>query len=223
MAEIYDADDPDLDAFRDSGGKLLMWQSWADSAALPLGTIAYYDSVEERVGNREATQDFFRLFMVPGAAHCGFGSGPRHSFLRHRPAYGVRALGRTGRGSREPSHDKDRFNGRNALDAPGLPLSTASRLQGDRQRQGRFKFSVCGSVSRSRWLRVEHSRSRWRSPAAARSRIPSGNNPCGKLSAEGFPTHAQSATTPPDSGLSLMPGPYCSARNFALNRKDRAE
>ncbi len=76
MEQIYSPDDPDLDEFREGGGRLLMWHSWADSAPPPLETVAYYDAVEERMGSREGTQEFFRLFMVPGAAHCGFGEGP---------------------------------------------------------------------------------------------------------------------------------------------------
>jgi feruloyl esterase len=31
--------------------------------------------VEKVVGTREATQDFLRLFMVPGMHHCGGGEG----------------------------------------------------------------------------------------------------------------------------------------------------
>lgn len=83
MAKIYDADDPDLTAFRERGGKLLMWHSWADAAPPPMETVAYYEAVEEHVGSREATQDFFRLFMVPGMDHCGIGEGPgitQHGF-----------------------------------------------------------------------------------------------------------------------------------------------
>jgi feruloyl esterase len=83
MAQIYDADDPDLDAFRENGGKLLMWHAWADPGPPPLETITYYEAVEERVGSRAVTQDFFRLFMIPGKDHCGIGEGPgitQHGF-----------------------------------------------------------------------------------------------------------------------------------------------
>ena len=76
MGKIYNVDDPDLDAFRESGGKVLMWHAWADAAPPPTETIAYYEAVEKRVGSRENTQDFFRLFMVPGMDHCGIGEGP---------------------------------------------------------------------------------------------------------------------------------------------------
>jgi feruloyl esterase len=76
MGQIYNVDNPDLDAFRERGGKLLMWHSWADAAPPPMPVVAYYQAVEERLGTRERTQDFFRLFMVPGMDHCGIGEGP---------------------------------------------------------------------------------------------------------------------------------------------------
>ena len=76
MGQIYDVDHPDLDAFRKSGGKILMWHSWADAAPPPMETIAYYEAVEKHVGSRDRTQEFFRLFMIPGMDHCGISEGP---------------------------------------------------------------------------------------------------------------------------------------------------
>jgi len=76
MGSIYSADNPDLEAFRERDGKLLMVQSWADPAVNPTTTINYYEAAEELVGSREKTQDFFRLIMLPGADHCGLGEGP---------------------------------------------------------------------------------------------------------------------------------------------------
>jgi len=76
MAQIYNADNAELDAFRERGGKLLMYQSWADPAATPWKTIDFYEAVEYNVGSVEATQQFFRLFMIPGMDHCGGQEGP---------------------------------------------------------------------------------------------------------------------------------------------------
>jgi hypothetical protein len=73
---IYDATDPDLSAFRDAGGKLLLWHGWADPAISPVGTIAYYQAVQDAMGGLGRTQQFARLFMLPGVAHCGGGEGP---------------------------------------------------------------------------------------------------------------------------------------------------
>ena len=49
-AEYFNADNPDLKAFRERGGKLLMWHGWADPIVPPLGSIDYYENVEEIVG-----------------------------------------------------------------------------------------------------------------------------------------------------------------------------
>ena len=76
MAQIYNADNADLDAFRKRGGKLLMYQSWADPATTPWKTIDFYEAVEHNIGNGEKTQQFFRLFMIPGMCHCGMQEGP---------------------------------------------------------------------------------------------------------------------------------------------------
>ena len=76
MMEIYGADDPDLDAFQDRGGKLLMMHGWSDASIPPWTSIAYYDAVEERLGSRREAQDFLRLFLIPGMGHCGSREGP---------------------------------------------------------------------------------------------------------------------------------------------------
>jgi Tannase and feruloyl esterase len=75
-AGIYDATDPDLMAFRNDGGKLILWQGLADPAISPVGTIAYYQAVQNYMGGAAQTQKFARLFMLPGVAHCGGGDGP---------------------------------------------------------------------------------------------------------------------------------------------------
>lgn len=75
-ASVYNSNIPDLEDFYTHGGKLLMWHGLADAAIPPLGTVEYYEAVEEKVGNRTATQDFLRLFMIPGMDHCGILEGP---------------------------------------------------------------------------------------------------------------------------------------------------
>lgn len=72
-AQALNATDPDIDAFRDSGGKLLMYTGWGDMALTPYGTIEYYQSILDRDAN--AASDV-RLFMMPGVAHCFGGEGP---------------------------------------------------------------------------------------------------------------------------------------------------
>jgi len=62
--------DPDLFAFRDAGGKYLMWHGWQDPLVLPDQSVDYYDSVLDRMGDADQVGEFFRLFMIPGQGHC---------------------------------------------------------------------------------------------------------------------------------------------------------
>jgi hypothetical protein len=72
-----DAKNADLSKFHKRGGKLLMTYGWADPILEPLAGVNYYERAVAT--NGPATSDFFRLFMVPGMAHCGGGIGPdRH-------------------------------------------------------------------------------------------------------------------------------------------------
>ncbi|MFD0686078.1 tannase/feruloyl esterase family alpha/beta hydrolase [Actinomadura fibrosa] len=67
--------DPDLRVFHRSGGKLLLWHGWNDQHISPQGTLAYYDALRKTMGRR-AADDFTRLYLFPGVAHCGGGNGP---------------------------------------------------------------------------------------------------------------------------------------------------
>ena len=73
ISSILDAKNPDLSRFKSRGGKIVMYFGWADTALNPLMGIDYYDQVSARLG--PSTTDFFRLFMVPGMAHCRGGVG----------------------------------------------------------------------------------------------------------------------------------------------------
>lgn len=70
----YGGDDPDLTGFHDHGGKLLVVHGWADQVVPAQKTIAYYRAVERRLGSTIPIEEFFRVFLVPGADH-GFGNG----------------------------------------------------------------------------------------------------------------------------------------------------
>lgn len=70
---ILSATDPDLSAFAENGGRLLMWHGWSDAALSALGTIDYYEQV---VAHNPGNEDFAKLYMLPGVLHCGRGPGP---------------------------------------------------------------------------------------------------------------------------------------------------
>ncbi len=67
---LLDALDPDLTAFRDAGGKYLMWHGWADPLVLPDQSLDYYEDVAREMGGYDEIRPFFRLFMMPGHGHC---------------------------------------------------------------------------------------------------------------------------------------------------------
>jgi pimeloyl-ACP methyl ester carboxylesterase len=78
VGPIMASENPDLTAFRNLGGKILMWQGFADQLIMPQGSIAYYDAATNFLGGGYAqTQQFFRHFLAPGVGHCGGGSGPQ--------------------------------------------------------------------------------------------------------------------------------------------------
>ena len=68
-----DAVDPNLRAFFARGGKLLQYHGWADPQIPPLHSVDYYRKVVEALGK---VDDSYRLFLAPGMAHCGGGTGP---------------------------------------------------------------------------------------------------------------------------------------------------
>lgn len=72
--KLADANNPDLSAFRKRGGKLLMTYGWADAILQPMMGVNYYEKAV--AANGPGTEEFFRLFMVPGMAHCSGGTGP---------------------------------------------------------------------------------------------------------------------------------------------------
>jgi hypothetical protein len=70
---MLNATDPNLDAFKTRGGKLVLWHGWSDPALSALATTKYYEQVQARDA---AASDYARLFMLPGVLHCTGGPGP---------------------------------------------------------------------------------------------------------------------------------------------------
>ena len=72
-ADRINAEDPNLTAFRKHGGKLIQYHGWSDPQIPPQSSVDYYQSVLKTMG--ASVPEFYRLFMVPGMAHCGGGDG----------------------------------------------------------------------------------------------------------------------------------------------------
>jgi len=78
VGPVMATNNPDLDAFRKHGGKLILWHGWSDPGIMPEGTIDYYEKVAKRDGgDYKKTREFARLYMAPGVGHCAGGAGPQ--------------------------------------------------------------------------------------------------------------------------------------------------
>jgi feruloyl esterase len=88
MAPVINSTSPDLSDFKALGGKLIMWHGWADPLVNTQNSINYFQSVVAFMHNRhkkdfnraargpaKETEDFLRLFLAPGMAHCSGGPG----------------------------------------------------------------------------------------------------------------------------------------------------
>lgn len=61
-----------LDAFRQRGGKLIIYHGGADN---PAGSVGYYRDMVARMG-RDTVERFMQLYIVSGMGHCGSGDVP---------------------------------------------------------------------------------------------------------------------------------------------------
>lgn len=72
LDQYLNATSPDLTAFRNRGGKLLIIHGTADPIIPYTGSIQYYEAVRREMGN---VDNFFRLFLAPGMEHMSGGPG----------------------------------------------------------------------------------------------------------------------------------------------------
>ncbi len=79
LGALFNAVNPDLSGFKARGGKLIHYHGWSDPDITPLNSINYYESVMRSQGGDvhglQNTEEFYRLFMVPGMWHCQGGPG----------------------------------------------------------------------------------------------------------------------------------------------------
>ena len=90
LAAVLNADSVDLSEFREHGGKLIMYHGWADPLIPSQSSINYFNALVANDGHGfqqvgfgmggnaalRRTQNYTRLFMVPGMYHCAGGPGP---------------------------------------------------------------------------------------------------------------------------------------------------
>ena len=78
FAKEYEAASPDISAFVNRGGKLLLWHGVDDPGPSYLGTIEYYEDVKRTTGAKVGAgrlDSSVRLFLAPGVYHCSGGPG----------------------------------------------------------------------------------------------------------------------------------------------------
>ncbi len=74
--DLNDVTRGNLKAFAARGGKLIVYQGWADNLVAPLQTVAFYERAGRAAGGTAKARGFARLFLAPGVMHCGGGPGP---------------------------------------------------------------------------------------------------------------------------------------------------
>lgn len=72
---LIDAIDPDLSAFKASGGKLLIYQGWTDPFNAATWPIEHWERIcgvfASEDGKPGDVSEWLNLFMIPGGGHCG--------------------------------------------------------------------------------------------------------------------------------------------------------
>jgi len=72
VSELFDATNPDLSAFLNRGGKLILKGNGADYQRSLLQEVSYYKSVVAKMGQQRA-DSFIRFYVTPGVNHGGEG------------------------------------------------------------------------------------------------------------------------------------------------------
>ena len=74
LSELIDATNPDISAFADKGGKMLIWYGLADACVSLYRTVEYFDSVKKTLGASKV-HGFARLITSPSVGHNQDGPG----------------------------------------------------------------------------------------------------------------------------------------------------
>ena len=139
---VLHSGNPDLKAFFNRGGKLLMYHGWSDPQVAPLNSVNYFNNVTRTVGKNVDRE-------VAAVVH-----GPRHGPLRRRARHRHvrqdgrhRAMGRNRASARE--HQRiplDRGNRRSH--AAALSLREGGEVEGHRQHRRCRELQLCRGLNR---------------------------------------------------------------------------
>jgi hypothetical protein len=75
LQSLLEPINPDLRPFKAADGKLLLYDGWTDVMNQALRDVDFYESAQRVSGGRASTEDFFRMFIIPGGNHCRGGDG----------------------------------------------------------------------------------------------------------------------------------------------------
>jgi feruloyl esterase len=75
VGRLGNATSTDYSAAIRRGVKIIQYHGWNDQTLQPAYSPQYYEQVAKANGGLDKTQDFYRLFMVPGMSHCSGGIG----------------------------------------------------------------------------------------------------------------------------------------------------
>jgi feruloyl esterase len=85
LGSVLNATSPDLRDFKKHGGKLIVYHGWSDPGVMPQRTLDYFQEIVDYTtratgeDGAKYTDDYARLFMIPGMGHCRGGNGPDHA------------------------------------------------------------------------------------------------------------------------------------------------
>jgi len=88
LGAALDPDSDDLNAFAKRGGKLIVYHGWADQQVPAQSSVEYHTTVVAR-GSQAHVDKYFRLFMVPGMAHCAEEVFNPNTLIPHGPNLGL--------------------------------------------------------------------------------------------------------------------------------------
>lgn len=75
MEQFYTGTNTDMSTFKKAGGKLMLFQGWADQSVVPAFAVDYYDNLVQHMG-RDSVDDFVRFYTVPGLGHAALPLDP---------------------------------------------------------------------------------------------------------------------------------------------------